>query len=57
MDAASAASLEATGDSLGGASNAVVVGNMAMNLILSGAMNLLWGMVNALQLTVVMPLF
>jgi len=41
-------SLEAAGGTMEGASNAVVIGNMAMNLVLSGAMNLLWGMVNAL---------
>jgi len=48
--------LEAAGNAAAGSSKAVVIGNMVMNIVLSGAMNLLWGMVNALQLIVVMPL-
>jgi len=31
-----------------GASKAAVIGNFAMNTLLSGAMNLLWGLVNTL---------
>jgi len=39
-----------------GASNAAVIGNFVMNTLLSGAMNLLWGLVNTVQIIVVVPL-
>lgn len=36
--------------------NASLVGNFAVNLLLSGAMNLLWGLLHALQIVAHFPL-
>jgi len=56
MDGSTDALMSAAGG-VKGASNAAVVSNLMINLVLSGAMNLLWGLINSLQLIVVMPLF
>jgi len=37
--------------------SSVAMGNMAINIALSSSLNLLWGLVNALQLIVCIPLF
>jgi len=53
---ASAEALSTGASGVQGASNAAVIGNFVLNVVLSGAMNLLWGLVNSLQIIVVIPL-
>lgn len=35
-------------DNMGDAANAVIVSNFAVNVLLSGAMNLLWGLLHSM---------
>jgi hypothetical protein len=39
------------------ATTAVMVGNVAGNLVMSTSLNFLWGMINTQQLIVLMPCF
>ena len=42
--------------SLGNFANGALIGNFLMNLLLSGAMNFLWGMLHAMQIVAHFPL-
>ena len=44
-------------EGMGTATKTAIVGNFAVNLILSGAMNLLWGLLHAMQILAYLPLF
>ena len=44
------------GEGFGDFSNAVVIGNFATNLLLSGAMTYLWGLLNSVQIVAHFPL-
>jgi hypothetical protein len=37
--------------------NSIVAGNLALNIIMSTSLQLLWGMINTFQIIVLVPLF
>lgn len=49
--------VDITKDSVGNSSNALVGSNFIVNLLLSGSMNLVWNVINGLQIIAYMPLF
>lgn len=55
LDAATA-SLESASKSAGAASQVVVIANLVMNVLLSGSLVMLWGLVNTLQVIVHLPM-
>lgn len=52
----SSAMLMSSGPSTRGAMSTMMYGNLAVNLIMSASLQMLWGMINVLQLIVKMPL-
>jgi len=48
--------LMSSGPSTRGAMSTMMYGNLAVNLIMSASLQMLWGMINVLQLIVKMPL-
>jgi hypothetical protein len=48
--------LMSSGPSTSGAMSTMMYGNLAVNLIMSASLQMLWGMINVLQLIVKMPL-
>lgn len=55
-NAAANAALSSATSTAGAAGNTIVVGNVVVNLFLSGSLSLLWGMINALQIIANIPL-
>ena len=43
-------------DNMGNVANVTIISNFAVNLLLSGAMNLLWGLLHSMQIIAYMPL-
>ena len=43
-------------EGLGTATSTAIVGNFVINVVLSGTMNLLWGMLHAMQMLSYLPL-
>ena len=56
MTDAATKNLAAASESTGSTTKAVVVGNLIVNLVLSGSLAMLWGMINALQVIVHLPM-
>mmetsp|Transcript_39890 Transcript_39890/g.29426 ORF Transcript_39890/g.29426 Transcript_39890/m.29426 type:complete len:103 (+) Transcript_39890:99-407(+) len=57
LDNGLAAVFDSSGDSIDGGMKTVVIGNAILNIVLSSSLSLLWGMINALQIIVNIPLF
>jgi hypothetical protein len=53
---ASTALLLSSGDSTKGAMSTMMYGNLGVNLVMSASLQMLWGLINVMQLIVKMPL-
>mmetsp|Transcript_42755 Transcript_42755/g.41107 ORF Transcript_42755/g.41107 Transcript_42755/m.41107 type:complete len:105 (-) Transcript_42755:753-1067(-) len=57
LDNGLAAVFDSAGEDIEEGMNSLVIGNAVLNIFLSSSLSFLWGMINALQIIVNIPLF